>query len=88
VLHEDRVRADSFGADADQYDRFRPAYPAAMIDELVAGDPRLLPTHSDHRTLPPAQLADLLDAVGQVIDRFGGSFSMHYDTVLLTAVRL
>jgi SAM-dependent methyltransferase len=47
-----------------------------------------LPTHSDHRTLPPAQLAELLDTIGRVIDSFGGSFSMHYDAVLLTAVRL
>jgi SAM-dependent methyltransferase len=40
VLHEDRTRADSFGVDADQYDRARPGYPSAMIDDLVADDPR------------------------------------------------
>jgi SAM-dependent methyltransferase len=46
-----------------------------------------LPTHSDHRTLPPARLADLLDAIGEVIDSRGGSFTMHYDCVLVTALR-
>jgi SAM-dependent methyltransferase len=46
-----------------------------------------LPTHSDHRTLPPPRLKRLLDEVGQAIDSNGGSFTMHYDCVLLTAVR-
>jgi SAM-dependent methyltransferase len=46
-----------------------------------------LPTHSDHRALPPEQLARLLDAVGRAIDERGGSFTMQYDTVLVTAVR-
>ncbi len=47
-----------------------------------------LPTHSDHRTLAPERLAELLAAVGRVIDGHGGSFTMHYDCVLVTAVRL
>jgi SAM-dependent methyltransferase len=46
-----------------------------------------LPTHSDHRTLAPERLAELLAAVGQVIDSHGGSFNMHYDCVLVTAIR-
>jgi hypothetical protein len=36
----------------------------------------------------PASTTELLDSVGRVIDSHGGSFSMHYDAVLLTAVRL
>jgi SAM-dependent methyltransferase len=35
-LYEDRDRAESFGSRAEQYDRLRPAYPAAFIDDLVA----------------------------------------------------
>jgi len=34
-LHLDRGRAGSFGSVADQYDRFRPAYPDALIDDLA-----------------------------------------------------
>ncbi len=36
MLHEDRRRADSFGEDAEAYDRFRPGYPEALVDDLVA----------------------------------------------------
>ena len=39
MLHEDRRRAESFGADAERYDRARPSYPAEMVDELLAGKP-------------------------------------------------
>ncbi len=35
MLHEDRSRALSFGADAQRYDRVRPSYPATMVDDLV-----------------------------------------------------
>ena len=34
-LHLDRARAGSFGSVADQYDRFRPTYPDALIDDLA-----------------------------------------------------
>ena len=37
-LHKDRARAESFGEDAEQYDRARPSYPAALIDDLVGPD--------------------------------------------------
>lgn len=39
-LHTDRGRAESFGTVAASYDRYRPTYPAAMIDDLVALEPR------------------------------------------------
>lgn len=35
-VHLRRDRAESFGAVAADYDRFRPSYPAALIDDLVA----------------------------------------------------
>ena len=35
-LHGDRARAGSFGADAEQYDRVRPGYPAELVDDLLA----------------------------------------------------
>jgi SAM-dependent methyltransferase len=35
-LYGDRVRAESFGAVAELYDRARPTYPAALIDALLA----------------------------------------------------
>jgi SAM-dependent methyltransferase len=39
VLSDDRALAESFGADADQYDRARPSYPDELVDELVARSP-------------------------------------------------
>jgi SAM-dependent methyltransferase len=37
VLSSDRGRAESFGADAEQYDRARPSYPPELVDAVVAG---------------------------------------------------
>lgn len=42
MRYKDRVRAGSFGEDAEQYDRARPSYPAALIDDLLAGQPRMV----------------------------------------------
>ncbi|HUZ43011.1 MAG TPA: class I SAM-dependent methyltransferase [Acidimicrobiales bacterium] len=36
MLHEDRRRAMSFGADPGLYDRTRPSYPDALVDRLLA----------------------------------------------------
>jgi SAM-dependent methyltransferase len=36
AFHLDRARAESFGAAADAYDRYRPNYPAALLDDLAA----------------------------------------------------
>jgi SAM-dependent methyltransferase len=44
-------------------------------------------THSDHRGLPPEQLAALLAGVGAEIDRLGGSFVMPYETALVTGIQ-
>jgi SAM-dependent methyltransferase len=34
--HQQRARAQSFGSVAEDYDRYRPNYPAALIEDLVA----------------------------------------------------
>lgn len=39
-LHEDRSRAESFGAVAAQYDRVRPSYPPVLVEALLAYGPR------------------------------------------------
>jgi SAM-dependent methyltransferase len=36
--HRDRDRAEIFGEDAEQYNRARTSYPAALIDDLVGGE--------------------------------------------------
>lgn len=38
-LHRDRSRAESFGSDAERYDRHRPSYPSALIEWLTADGP-------------------------------------------------
>jgi len=38
-LHLDRERAGSFGSVAEQYDRFRPAYPDTLLDDLAGMRP-------------------------------------------------
>ncbi|QIB42178.1 class I SAM-dependent methyltransferase [Streptomyces aureoverticillatus] len=37
--HRNRQLAESFGADAERYDRARPRYPQALIDRIVAAAP-------------------------------------------------
>jgi SAM-dependent methyltransferase len=39
-VFQNRTRAESFGSVAELYDRFRPSYPAELIDVLVAFGPR------------------------------------------------
>jgi SAM-dependent methyltransferase len=38
-LYGERERAESFGSVAEAYDRFRPAYPEELIDQLLAREP-------------------------------------------------
>lgn len=40
MLFENRVRAESFGAVAEVYDRARPSYPSALVDALLADGAR------------------------------------------------
>jgi ubiquinone/menaquinone biosynthesis C-methylase UbiE len=37
--HQYRQVAESFGADAERYDRTRPSYPAALVERIVAASP-------------------------------------------------
>ncbi|MBL1066454.1 bifunctional 2-polyprenyl-6-hydroxyphenol methylase/3-demethylubiquinol 3-O-methyltransferase UbiG [Streptomyces sp. 7-21] len=46
-----------------------------------------LPTHGVLSQLTPGELAQVLAGVGAVIDAAGGSFTMDYTTVAVTAVR-
>jgi SAM-dependent methyltransferase len=48
----------------------------------------LLPTQSDHRVLPPQQRAQLLEGVGDAIDKLGGSVLVHWETELIITRRL
>jgi len=46
-----------------------------------------VPTQGGHAQLPPSTLAAILDGVGDVIDHAGGTFTMGYATLTLTAQR-
>jgi SAM-dependent methyltransferase len=46
-----------------------------------------LPTLGNLTRLPPDKLALVQEAVGAAIDALGGSFTMHYTTVAVTAAR-
>lgn len=46
-----------------------------------------LPTFGGHTQLPPAKLEELQAGVSAAIDAAGGSFTMHYTTVAVTAAR-
>jgi SAM-dependent methyltransferase len=46
-----------------------------------------MPTHGAHTQLPSDKLAEVLEGVGAVIDAMGGSFTMQYTTVAVTAAR-
>lgn len=38
-MHDQRHRAESFGPAAEDYDRYRPSYPVALVDDLVRHSP-------------------------------------------------
>ncbi|WP_083880551.1 class I SAM-dependent methyltransferase [Nocardia araoensis] len=46
-----------------------------------------LPTHGSMTRLPQDKLAQVLDGVGAAIDAMGGSFTLPYTTVAITATR-
>ncbi|QTZ93775.1 class I SAM-dependent methyltransferase [Streptomyces auratus] len=46
-----------------------------------------LPTHGVFTQLPPDKMAEVLQHVGSTIDALGGSFTMSYATVTVTATR-
>ena len=46
-----------------------------------------LPMHGGYAQLPPAQLEELLTGIGAAIDAAGGSFTMGYAAIVVTATR-
>jgi SAM-dependent methyltransferase len=46
-----------------------------------------VPTHGALTQLPPDKLAEVLEGVGTAVDAIGGSFTMPYTTVVVTAAR-
>jgi SAM-dependent methyltransferase len=82
MSHDEAISLDGrFGsAEAFTYE-WAHDYPRERWLELIS-------THSDHRVLPDADRARLLRAVGEVVDRFGGSIRLHYRTVLTSWRRL
>ena len=48
----------------------------------------VVPTQGGHNTLTPEQLEKVLAGIAGVLDAAGGSFLMHYDVTVATAVRL
>lgn len=46
-----------------------------------------VPTTGDHSPVPPARLAEVLAGIGAAIDATGGSFTMGYTAVVVTAAR-
>ncbi|MGP0029690.1 MAG: class I SAM-dependent methyltransferase [Acidimicrobiales bacterium] len=68
-------------------DRFGPVALVAFGHDAVYSTEtwlELTVTHSDHRTLPPSQLAALLAAVRTEVDASGGRVPVHYETTLVT----
>jgi ubiquinone/menaquinone biosynthesis C-methylase UbiE len=80
--------AESFGTDAERYDRARPRYPDALVERIAAGSPG--PDVLDvgcGTGIAARQFQAFLDGAGAAIDAMGGSFTMPYATVAVTATR-
>jgi SAM-dependent methyltransferase len=78
----DAVSAETdFGAPTERWFPWTRAYTRdEWLDQLVS--------RSDHAALEPAVRDRLCEAIGVAIDRYGGSFVMNFETVLITATRL
>ena len=48
---------------------------------------QVVPTIGGHSQIPPTALRELLAGIGAAIDAAGGSFTIHYATVAVTAAR-
>jgi SAM-dependent methyltransferase len=77
----DGIRAAGAFGDPEQwrFDWDRPYTRGEWLDQL--------PTHGDHTRLPPAKLREILAGIGDAIDAMGGSFTMRYSAVAVTAAR-
>lgn len=78
----DAMRATGRFGDAEdwQFDWDRPYTRDEWLDQV--------PTFGFHTQLPRATLQEVLAGIGAAIDSVGGSFTMHYATVVLTAARI
>jgi hypothetical protein len=86
--HQARQVAESFGSDAERYDRARPRYPAAMVEAIVAASPG--PRGSYLRRLQPApagQAAGTACGYRRRHRRGGSNFTLGYTAVVATAAR-
>jgi SAM-dependent methyltransferase len=73
-------QADAFGEPEQwRFDWARPYTRDEWLDQL--------PTFGGHSRFPPAKLEGLLAGIGAAIDATGGSFTMRYTTVVVTAAR-
>jgi len=70
--------ATEFGSAESRVYRWHERHPTARYLELLS-------THSDHIVLGDARLRDLLDAVGEVLERHGGVLDLEYETSLWMA---
>jgi SAM-dependent methyltransferase len=70
-----------FGVPTEQWFSWTRTYQRdEWLDQLVS--------RSDHAALQPALRDRLFEAIGAAIDRYGGSFVMEFETVLISATRL
>jgi SAM-dependent methyltransferase len=82
--HDCRLAAEAFAAN-DGFGEVEMRVFTHRVEYTTAEWIDQLPTHSDHRTMAPDLLAEVLAAVGTEIDRFGGRFEMRYHTWLAEA---
>jgi SAM-dependent methyltransferase len=80
--HEEVIASGGGFGDPERFEyRWAQEYPRERWLELIS-------THSDHRVLPDERRAELLAAVGDVVDRLGGSIRLDYRTTLTCWRRL
>jgi SAM-dependent methyltransferase len=81
TMAADGIRAAGRFSEPEQwrFDWERPTTRDEWLDQL--------PTSGALTRLPPDQLAEVLAGVGATIDTMGGSFTMRYATVVVTAAR-
>ena len=77
----DGIRASGAFGDPEQwrFDWDRPYTREEWLEQV--------PTFGGHRQIPPARQQEILAGTGAAIDAMGGSFTMHYATVAVTAAR-
>lgn len=88
VVPDDRLGQDLRAMEASPH--FRPPQEHRYRwshDYSVDDFASLLRTHSDHKRLPEATFAALLDGIGALMQARGGQLTVHYHTRMLTLTR-